>query len=212
MYCSCYSNTRGVTKKPKPSINLAASNHANAERLSARGDGWPADAGPAIAGNMVADYGFASNPVASYGVVGIPVAGDMLPATGSPFTLGILVTTPICCMFLQINVHVLYILVKLPIKCCCRKRGRNVVGLLFLSNEFFGYWFQCSMMLKVVEATATARAGWHESRLAWHVGMATGLSCPSSSSSISSLHAPHVGMRAASHGCRESNGASSGWV
>jgi hypothetical protein len=56
-----------------------------------RGDGWAIDAGPAIAGNWVADYGFSGNPVAgtwgaSYGVAGVPIAGDMLPVTESLFT------------------------------------------------------------------------------------------------------------------------------
>jgi hypothetical protein len=75
----------------------------------ARGDGWPADAEPAIAG-----YCFGGNPVAGYGVADIPVTGDVLPATGSSFTFEILINTSIYYMFSQINVHILYILVKLP--------------------------------------------------------------------------------------------------
>jgi hypothetical protein len=51
---------------------------------------------------------------ARYVVAGVLVADDVLPATGSPFTLEILVNTTMCYMFLQINIHVLYILVKLP--------------------------------------------------------------------------------------------------
>jgi hypothetical protein len=84
----------------------------------ARGDGWPTDAGPVIVGNWIASYGFVDNPVVGYGVagtwgvgygvVGVPVDGDVLPTTGSPFTLGILINTLLCCMFLQINVYVLY--------------------------------------------------------------------------------------------------------
>jgi hypothetical protein len=31
------------------------------------GDSWPTDAGPAIADNWFAGYGFAGNPVAGYG-------------------------------------------------------------------------------------------------------------------------------------------------
>jgi hypothetical protein len=36
---------------------------------------------------------------ASYGMAGIPVVGDVLLPTGSPFTVEILVNTPMCCMF-----------------------------------------------------------------------------------------------------------------
>jgi hypothetical protein len=74
----------------------------------------PADAGPVIAGNWVAGYSFGSNPVAGYGVADVPVPGDMLPATGSSFTVEILINTSMCYMFSQINGHVLYILVKDP--------------------------------------------------------------------------------------------------
>jgi hypothetical protein len=48
---------------------------------------------------MVWRYGVAGKWIAGYGVAGIPVAGDVLPATGSPFTVEILVNTPMCCMF-----------------------------------------------------------------------------------------------------------------
>jgi hypothetical protein len=81
---------------------------ANAERLSARGDGWATDAGPAIAGNWVVGYDFTGNPVAGYDVADtwgagydvadVPIVGDVLSATGSPFTLGIL-----------LNTHMLYV-------------------------------------------------------------------------------------------------------
>jgi hypothetical protein len=45
-------------------------------------------------------------------VAGVPVADDVLPTTGSSFTVEILVNTPMCYMFSKINRHVLYILVK----------------------------------------------------------------------------------------------------
>jgi hypothetical protein len=86
--------------------------------------GRPAGAGPAIASNWVTGYGFAGNPVTSYGVAGtwgtgygvagVPVAGNVLLITGSPFMLEILINTLLCYMFLQINMQILYISVKLP--------------------------------------------------------------------------------------------------
>jgi hypothetical protein len=106
-------------------FNQTASNHVNTERLSACGDSWPTDAGSAIADNWVAGNGFVGNPVAGYGVAGtwgagygvagVPATDDVLSATGSPFTLGILINTLMCYMFLQIDGHILYILVKLPL-------------------------------------------------------------------------------------------------
>jgi hypothetical protein len=51
---------------------------------------------------------------AGYGMADISVPGDVLSATGSLFTVEILVNTSMCCMFSQINGHVLYILVKDP--------------------------------------------------------------------------------------------------
>jgi hypothetical protein len=68
-----------------------------------RGDGWPTDVRPAIV----------SNWVVGYGVVGVSVSDDVLPAIGSPFTLRILINTPMYYIFSQINIHVLNILVKL---------------------------------------------------------------------------------------------------
>jgi hypothetical protein len=72
-----------------------------------------------VTGNWVVGYGFDGNPVAGYGVVGtwgagygvistwgtsygvagVSVVGDMLPTTGSPFTVEVLVNTLICYMF-----------------------------------------------------------------------------------------------------------------
>jgi hypothetical protein len=46
-----------------------------------------------------AGYGVAGTWSASYGVAGIPVVGDVLLPTGPPFTVEILVNTPMCCMF-----------------------------------------------------------------------------------------------------------------
>jgi hypothetical protein len=79
---------------------------------------------PAIAGNPVViygivdnwgtGYGFAGNWVAGYSVAGVPVVGDALHATGSSFTSGILVNTSMCYILSQINVRILYILVKKP--------------------------------------------------------------------------------------------------
>jgi hypothetical protein len=67
-----------------------------------------------VVGTWGAGYGVAGTWGAGYGMAGVPVAGDMLPTTRSPFTIEILVNTPICCMFSQINGHVLYILVNFP--------------------------------------------------------------------------------------------------
>jgi hypothetical protein len=102
-------------EKLKYPINLAASNHANTERLSinlvasnhANANRWPADVGPAISGNWVVGYGVAGTWGVGYGVASVPVA---LPATRSPFILRILVNMPVCYIFSQINLHVLYIL------------------------------------------------------------------------------------------------------
>jgi hypothetical protein len=76
--------------------------------------------GPTIAGNTVAVYGIAGNWGAGYGFVdnwgaGYGVAGDVLLSTGSPFTLGILVNMSMCCILSQINIRILYIVVKKPI-------------------------------------------------------------------------------------------------
>jgi hypothetical protein len=65
-------------------------------------------------------YSFGGNPVADYGVAGTwgaryGVAGALVTGTGSSFTLEILVNTSVRFMFSQINIDVLYILVKLPI-------------------------------------------------------------------------------------------------
>jgi hypothetical protein len=48
-------------------------------------------------------------------MAGVPAAGDVLSATRSPFMLGILINTLMYYMFSQINIYVLYILVKLSI-------------------------------------------------------------------------------------------------
>jgi hypothetical protein len=56
-------------------------------------------AGYGVVGKWITGYGVAGKWIAGYGVAGIPVAGDVLPATGSPFTVEILVNTPRCCMF-----------------------------------------------------------------------------------------------------------------
>jgi hypothetical protein len=47
----------------------------------------------------VVGYGMIGKWIAGYGVVDVSVADDVLPATGSPFTVEILVNTPMCCMF-----------------------------------------------------------------------------------------------------------------
>jgi hypothetical protein len=48
---------------------------------------------------QVVGYGVASKWIASYGVAGVPVAGNVLPATRSSFTVEILVNTPMYYMF-----------------------------------------------------------------------------------------------------------------
>jgi hypothetical protein len=70
-------------------------------------------------------------PVAGYGVAGVPAADDVLLITGLLFTLRILINTSVCYIFLQINVNVLYILVKPPCTCfVCLGYLRSSAALL----------------------------------------------------------------------------------
>jgi hypothetical protein len=77
--------------------------YCNEEMVGAPACAYSADGdvGPTIAGNPVAGFGFADNWAAGYDAAGVSVSVD------------ILVNASMCCMFLQINVGILYILVNM---------------------------------------------------------------------------------------------------